>query len=240
MSCNSCGSSADCDAATEAPTASGLLATCQGHCARGEVMAETEELLETFNALGFAVARGRARSLEALATVFNRLGAQPFTEVCAALLRLDCGGDLVALAYAACDADPARLHRRLVEDQQALDQLVEEVNQAARRYEWVPGNKRLGRCRLPTQQRTVPTAPEPEPVPEPEPAVGSAGAVITEAELEDWWWVGPWVGGGVLAWTAVMWWMHWRSPAAPSSPPTLTASNWRWNRSPHPIAMGSN
>jgi len=40
--------------------------------------------------------------LEPLATVFNILGAGPFTAVCAALLALEMTGDLVALAFAAC------------------------------------------------------------------------------------------------------------------------------------------
>jgi len=37
-----------------------LLATCSAAVAQGGVMAETDELLQTFNDLGFAVANGRA------------------------------------------------------------------------------------------------------------------------------------------------------------------------------------
>jgi hypothetical protein len=37
-----------------------LLAVCSAAVAQGGVMAETDELLQTFNDLGFAVANGRA------------------------------------------------------------------------------------------------------------------------------------------------------------------------------------
>ena len=184
-------------------------------------MAETDEVLQTFNALGFAVACGRARSLEALATVFNQLGAQPFTEVCASLLLLECTGDLVALAYAACDAQPARLYRRLLDDRSA-GELAKEVNQRAQRHEWVPGNHGVGRARVPnsgldqnlqassargehleSDHETVPSCSlSPITSNGYRPCSGEAAPI----DPGRWWWVGPWMGSVVVAWAVAMWW----------------------------------
>lgn len=124
-----------------------LLATCSAAVAQGGVMAETDELLQTFNDLGFAVANGRARSLEPLATLFNLLGSGAFTAVCAALLELEMTGDLVALAFVASDSDVDVFHRRLVGKGEAeVRLLVDEVNRAATLHEFVPGNSPIGRA----------------------------------------------------------------------------------------------
>lgn len=184
-------------------------------------MAETDEVLQAFNALGFAVACGRARSLEALATVFNQLGALPFTEVCASLLRLECTGDLVALAYAACDAQPARLHRRLL-DERSTGELAKEVNQRAQRHEWVPGNPGVGRAKVPASgldQNLQPSSAQGKHLNSDLDTESSCrSSTITSngpghcsretvpMDLERWWWVGPWMGSVVVAWALAMWW----------------------------------
>eukprot|EP01043_Picozoa_sp_COSAG02_P018486 COSAG02_NODE_864_length_16407_cov_4.535197_7_plen_263_part_00 len=229
MSCSSCSGSVNCQQAETRPqpTASTLLSKCQKLCAKGEVMAETDEMLQVFNALGFAVACGRARSLEALATVFNQLGAHAFTDVCASLLRLDCTGDLVALAYAACKSHPSCFHRRLL-DKADLGELVEEVNLAARRHELVPGNGSVGRAKVPI---TCDGTQDAETIGIERIHSGSeqksdcscslTDIVITStgrsredvtADLERWWWIGPWVGTVVLGWTVAMWWTQRRPP----------------------------
>ena len=216
---------------TEPPAVNALLRECQQLCTKGEVMAETEEVLQLFNALGFAVAGGRARSLEALATVFNRLGAEPFTEACASLLQLDCTDDLVALAYAACDAQPSCFHRRLL-DESGLCELVDEVNLAAQRYEWVPGNASVGRAKVPTcdhthhLRTTIGVTVRPPQSKHQDEYSCSASMASTSAytrpsdanlDPERWWWVGPWVGSIMLAWTVTMWWTQHR-PARPEPP----------------------
>lgn len=226
MSCSSCSGSADCHADRDRPTPTGrdLLLACQKLCAKGELMAETEEVLQTFNDLGFAVARGRARSLEALATVFNHLGAQLFTEACSVLLQLDCTGDLVAMAYAHCDAQPTTFHRRLV-DKSSISQLVEEVNLAARRHELVPGNPTVGRAKgaachqsrnpqasvqmdvnagqlSPKQAQDYGFSPSPS----------TSGTHPESSTCPERWWIGPWVGSVVLAWAATMWWTQRQRP----------------------------
>ena len=123
---------------------------CQLACAKGEVVAETDEQLLRFNELGFLLAGGKARSLEPLATIFHELGEETFVAVAAALLRLKCTGDLVALAYEICGSDiPCFAECLTSSDDAELGQLVEEVNQAATRHEWVPGNVPIGRAHPP-------------------------------------------------------------------------------------------
>ena len=189
-------------------------------------MAETDEVLQVFNALGFAVACGRARSLEALATVFNQLGAQSFTDACASLLQLDCTGDLVALAYAACKSNPLCFHRRLL-DKDDLSELVEEVNLAARRHELVPGNGRIGRAKVPAicdHTQNAETVDVERIKSESEQnsdcscsfkdfAITSTGRSAEDVTADpERWWIGPWVGTVVLGWTVAMWWTQRRLP----------------------------
>jgi hypothetical protein len=160
MSCANCGS---CTAAggdsSDGADVHGLLTACERLCAPGQVLAESEENLRLMNALGFAIAEGQARPLEALATVFHELGAQKFVGLAAVMLELGCRGQLVALAYyGACGGSSSKFHRLLVEgcaaaagtaDDSRLQELVRSVNVAAQQHEWVPGNVPIGRLRWP-------------------------------------------------------------------------------------------
>ena len=79
MSCDSCSGSGGCEAENVdggRAAIDTLLTACQKRCAPGQVMLETDAVLQEFNDLGHAVACGRARSLEPLATVFNKDGAE--------------------------------------------------------------------------------------------------------------------------------------------------------------------